>query len=302
MNMPGVDISAEPGHRDGIAPAGGPGRSVRAWNEAKRHPNLAVGGLLAALMVVVALAGHVAPPHNPLAINPHDVLAPPKPGYWFGTDQFGRDVLSRVLYGVGIDLVIGLIVAAQALVLGSLAGLVSGYLGGWIDDVVLRVVDVVMSFPSFLLALSIAVVLGNTVRNVIIAVTIAYIPYVLRLTRSSVLTVRSADYVLGARAVGASRARVMTLHVLPNAIGPSMIQATLMSGWAILDVSGLSFLGVGIQPPSPELGVQVAQGASYITSGQWWVSVFPGVAIILAVLAFNFLGDYADDKLRGQGG
>jgi len=197
--------------------------------------------------------------------------------------------------------VIGLIVAALAFAVGSMAGLISGYLGGWIDDIVMRVVDIVMSFPSFLLALTIAVVIGNTVRNVIIAVTVAYVPYILRLTRSSVLTARSADYVLGARAVGASRSRVMALHVLPNAAGPSVVQAALMAGWAILDVSGLSFLGVGIQPPSPELGVQVAQGAPYITSGQWWISVFPGVAIILAVLAVNFLGDYADDKLRGQG-
>jgi peptide/nickel transport system permease protein len=269
--------------------------------EVRAHPNLAVGGVLAVLVLVVAVVGHLAPPDNPLAVHGGQGLAPPGPGHWFGTDQFGRDVLSRVLYGIGLDVVIGLIVAALALVVGSAVGLVSGYLGGWIDDIVMRAVDILMSFPSFLLALSIAVVLGNNVVNVIFAVTIAYVPYIVRLMRSSVLTARSADYVLGARAVGGSRSRVMALHVLPNAVGASVVQATLMSGWAILDVSGLSFLGVGIQPPSPELGVQVAQGASYITSGQWWVSVFPGVAIILAVLAFNFLGDYADDKLRGQG-
>jgi peptide/nickel transport system permease protein len=252
-------------------------------------------------MVIAAIAGHVAPPDNPLAINPGHALAPPGPGHWFGTDQFGRDVFSRVLYGLGMDVVIGLIVAALAFAVGAMAGIISGYLGGWIDDIVMRVIDIVMSLPPFLLALSIAVVLGNTVRNVVIAITIAYVPYLLRLTRSGVLTMRGADYVLGARAVGASRSRVMALHVLPNAVGPSMVQAALMVGWAILDVSGLSFLGVGIQPPSPELGVQIAQGASYITSGQWWISVFPGVAIILTVLAYNFLGDYADDKLRGQG-
>jgi len=301
MDLPGVGLSTEPDRRDDTAPVGSPGTFVRLWGEMKRHPNLIVGGVLGALVLVVAIVGHVAPPHNPLAINAGHAFEPPGPQHWFGTDQFGRDVFSRVLYGIGIDVVIGLIVASLALVVGSMVGLVSGYLGGWIDDVIMRVVDIVMSFPSFLLALTIAVVLGNTVRNVIIAVTIAYVPYILRLTRSSVLTVRGADYVLGARAVGASTYRVMTLHVLPNAVGPSMVQATLMSGWAILDVSGLSFLGVGIQPPSPELGVQVAQGASYVTSGQWWVSVFPGVAIIMAVLAFNFLGDYADDKLRGQG-
>lgn len=271
------------------------------WAEFRRHPNLALGGILAGLVVIVAIVGHLAPPDNPVAINPHLISAPPGNGHWFGTDEFGRDVLSRVVYGIGIDVVIGLVVASLALVIGAAVGLVTGYLGGWVDDIVMRVVDIVMSFPSFLLALAIAVVLGNNVRNVIIAVTIAYVPYILRLTRSAVLTVRGADYVLGARAVGGSRTRVMALHVLPNAVGPSVVQATLMSGWAILDVSGLSFLGVGIQPPSPELGVQVAQGASFITSGQWWMSVFPGIAIIIAVLAFNFLGDYADDKLRGQG-
>jgi peptide/nickel transport system permease protein len=287
---------------DDAAPAGSPGASTRLRGELRRHPSLAVGGGLAAAILIVAVAGRIAPPYNPLAISPGHALAPPSPGHWFGTDQFGRDVFSRVLYGIGIDVMIGLIVAALALTLGSMVGIASGYLGGWVDDIVMRVVDITMSFPPFLLALSIAVVIGNTVRNAIIAVTIAYVPYIVRLTRSSVLTARSADYVLGARAAGASRSRVMTLHIMPNAVGPSLVQATLMAGWAILDVSGLSFLGVGIQPPSPELGVQVAQGASYITSGQWWVSVFPGVAIVLAVLAFNFLGDYAEDKLRGPGG
>jgi peptide/nickel transport system permease protein len=290
-----------PDQQDDAAAAGAPGKPARLRGELKRHPSLAAGGVLAAVVVLVAAAGHIAPPHNPLTLNPGHALVPPGPGHWFGTDQFGRDVFARVLYGLGIDAVIGLIVAALALAVGSMAGLASGYLGGWLDDIVMRVVDIVMSFPSFLLALSIAVVIGNTMRNVIIAVTIAYVPFILRLTRSSVLTARRADYVLGARAVGASRSRVMALHVMPNAAGPSLVQATLMVGWAILDVSGLSFLGIGIQPPSPELGVQVAQGASYITSGQWWISVFPGAAIILAVLAVSFLGDYADDKLRGQG-
>jgi peptide/nickel transport system permease protein len=267
----------------------------------RHHPSLIAGGVLAAVTMIVAIAGHLAPPHDPLAISPGHALAPPGPGHWFGTDQFGRDVFSRVLYGLGMDVVIGLTVAALAFAVGSAAGLFSGYTGGWIDDIVMRVADILMSFPPFLLALAIAVVLGNSVRNLVIAVTIAYVPYILRLTRGSVLAVRGADYVLGARAVGASRSRVMALHVLPNTVGPSVIQATLMLGWAILDVSGLSFLGVGIQLPSPELGVQVAQGASYITGGQWWISTFPGVAIILAVLAANFLGDYADDKIRGQG-
>jgi peptide/nickel transport system permease protein len=299
--MDPADVSFSTDRRDDTASAGWPGRHARLRDEMKHHPSLAVGSVLAAVVAIMAIAGRVAPPYDPLAINPGHALHPPEPGHWFGTDQFGRDVFSRVLDGIGTDVVIGLIVALLAFAAGSAAGLVSGYLGGWIDDIVMRVIDIVISFPSFLLALSITVVIGNTVGNVIVAVTIAYVPYIARLTRSSVLTVRDADYVLGARAVGASRSRVMMLHVLPNAVGPSMVQAALMAGWAILDVSGLSFLGVGIQPPSPELGVQVAQGAPYVTSGQWWISVFPGAAIIVAVLVFSFLGDYADDKLRGQG-
>jgi peptide/nickel transport system permease protein len=301
MGLTDVGSARAPEHPPAQASPAGRGRLPALWAEVRHHPNLAVGAGLAVVVVVVAIVGHVVPPHNPLAINPGLTNAPPGPGHWFGTDEFGRDVLSRVVYGLGIDLVIGVIVACLAFLIGAAAGLVIGYLGGWVDDVVMRLVDIVMSFPSFLLALAIAVVLGNNVRNVVIAVTIAYIPYVLRLTRSGVLTVRGTDYVLGARAVGGSKARIMVLHVLPNAVGAALVQATLMSGWAILDVSGLSFLGVGIQPPSPELGVQVAQGATFITSGQWWVSVFPGIAIVIAVLAFNFLGDYADDKLRGQG-
>ena len=299
MDLTGEASSAD--QLDNTAPAGGPGRSARLRDELKRHPNLIAGSVLGAVVVILAVAGQIAPPHNPLAISPGHALAPPGPGHWFGTDQFGRDVLSRVLDGLGMDVVIGLVVAALAFAVGSVVGLISGYLGGWFDDIIMRVVDIAMSLPPFLLALAIAVVIGNTVRNVIIAVTIAYVPYIVRLTRGTVLSVRGADYVLGARAVGASRSRVMTLHVLPNAVGPAVVQATLMSGWAILDVSGLSFLGVGIQPPSPELGLQIAQGASYITSGQWWISVFPGVAIVVAVLAVNFFGDYADDKLRGPG-
>jgi len=275
-------------------------RRSRLTSKLPMQLNLLAGSILMVLVVVLAIVGRVAPLKNPLAVDPSHVLVPPGGGHWFGTDDFGRDIFSRVLYGMGTDLVIGLIVASLALLLGTAIGIVSGYLGGWIDDVVMRIVDILMSFPSFLLALTIAVVLGNNVRNVVLAVTIAYTPYILRLTRSSVLSARKADYVLGARAVGASRLRVMSMHILPNAIGPSLVQATLMSGWAILDVSGLSFLGVGIQPPSPELGVQVAAGSRYITNGQWWPSVFPGLAIVFIVLAFNFLGDYADQRLRGD--
>ena len=283
----------------GVEPARG-ARAARAAGELRAHPNLLIGAALLSVVLALVVFGRVAPPYSPLAVNGADQLAAPSLAHLFGTDQFGRDVFSRVLVGLGDDLLIGVVVSALAFTVGSAIGLVSGYVGGSFDDVVMRFVDMMMSFPSFLLALAIAMVLGNTARNVVIAVSVAYTPYIVRLMRSTVLSARGADYVLGARAVGASRPRVMGLHVLPNTIAPALVQATLMAGWAILDVSGLSFLGVGIQPPSPELGVQVAQGVSYITSGQWWVSVFPGLAIVLVVLSVNFLGDYADEKLRGR--
>jgi len=208
MGVTDVGVGAQPGPQyDASTPARRPSRARHALAELSRHPNLAVGSLLAALVVIVAIVGRIAAPYNPLAINAGRALLPPGASHWFGTDEFGRDVFSRVVYGTGIDLLIGLVVAALALVVGSVIGLISGYVGGWIDDIIMRIVDIVMSFPSFLLALSIAVVIGNTVRNVIIAVTIAYIPYILRLTRSSVLTVRGADYVLGARGGGAAVTR-----------------------------------------------------------------------------------------------
>ncbi len=295
-----IDIEL-PGGKPPSVPGVAGTRRARLAAELRAYPNLFVGGALLLVLCSLVVWGQVAPPYNPLAVSGTNQLMPPSAAHWFGTDQFGRDVFSRVLAGVGEDLVIGILVAALALAVGSTIGLFSGYLGGRVDDVVMRAVDMMMSFPSFLLALAIAVVLGNNVRNVVVAVAVAYTPYIVRLTRSTVLSARNADYVLGARAVGASRSRVMTLHVLPNTIGPALVQAFLMAGWAVLDVSGLSFLGVGIQPPSPELGVQIADGAGYITTGQWWVSVFPGLAIVMVVLTVNFLGDYVGEKLRGRG-
>src|SRR5215472_17962059 len=159
MGLAGAGLGVD--RPDDTVPAGGTGRLARLRAELKRHPSLVVGGVLATATVIVAITGHIAPPDNPLALNPGHALAPPGPGHWFGTDQFGRDVFSRVLYGLGIDVVIGLIAAALAFAVGSMTGLISGYLGGWPDDIIMRVVDIVMSFPAFLLALTIAVVLGN---------------------------------------------------------------------------------------------------------------------------------------------
>jgi len=251
----------------------------------------AVGIAILAILIVLWVWGAVAPPHNPLATDPASQLLPPGPGHILGTDKFGRDVLSRVMAGTGVDLAIALLVTGIAFTVGVLVGSLAAYNGGWLDDIVLRVVDMVLSFPAFVLALAITAVLGNSIRNVVIAIAVAYTPYFVRLARGEVLSARRSDYAENARAVGNPGWRVVFLHLLPNCVTPALVQASLTMGWSILDASGLSFLGLGIKPPTAEWGVEVSEGASNIVSGEWWTSVFPGLAITSAVLSFNLLGE-----------
>lgn len=263
------------------------------------------GSLLVALVILAGLVlmgvvGAVAPPHNPFATNPALQLQPPSQEYWFGTDNFGRDVLSRIMAGAGTDLVIASLVTGISFSVGVVVGALSAYRGGWLDDVTLRVVDIVLSFPSFVLALAITAVLGNSLRNVVIAIAVAYTPYFIRLTRAEVLSARRADYADNARAVGNPAWRVVIFHLLPNSLNPALVAASLTMGWSILDASGLSFLGLGIKPPAAEWGVEVSEGASNIVTGEWWTSVFPGLTITLAVIAFNLLGDSLRDRLGSR--
>jgi len=250
-----------------------------------------VGIGILAVLVVLWVWGAVAPPHNPLATDPASQLLPPGAGHVLGTDKFGRDILSRVMAGTGLDLAIALLVTGIAFTVGVLVGSLAAYNGGWLDDIVLRVVDMVLSFPAFVLALAITAVLGNSVRNVVIAIAVAYTPYFVRLARGEVLSARRSDYADNARAVGNPGWRVVFLHLLPNCVTPALVQASLTMGWSILDASGLSFLGLGIKPPTAEWGVEVSEGASNIVSGEWWTSVFPGLAITSAVLSFNLIGE-----------
>lgn len=258
--------------------------------------SLALALVILAGLVVMGVLGVVAPPHNPYATDPALQLQPPSSIHWLGTDNFGRDVLSRIMAGAGTDLVIALLVTGISFSVGIVVGALSAYWGGWIDDIVLRVVDIVQSFPSFVLALAITAVLGNSLRNVVLAIAVAYTPYFVRLTRGEVLSARRADYADNARAVGNPAWRVVVFHLLPNSLNPALVAASLTMGWSILDASGLSFLGLGIKPPAAEWGVEVSEGASNIVTGEWWTSVFPGVAITLAVVAFNLLGDSLRDR------
>ena len=256
-----------------------------------RRKPLAVAGMII-LVVYVALA--VAGPFlvaDPVATNPADALLPPSFDHIMGTDNFGRDVFARAVHSARLDLTLGAAIAICAMVIGSVVGVVAGYWGGAIDETLMRFTDIVLAFPGFVLALILVAVLGNSTLNVGIAVTAAFVPYFIRLTRGQALAERELEYVDGARLAGNRPWRVAFRHVLPNSIEPSLVTATLVAGWAILTVSGLAFLGVGIKPPTAEWGVMVSEGARDIDAGHWWTSLFPGGMIVLAVMAFHFIGD-----------
>jgi peptide/nickel transport system permease protein len=248
----------------------------------------------AVILVLVLLAAFVVPLFytvDPLAPQPGGALKAPSGAHPLGTDSIGRDMLARLLDAARLDFEIAFAVAAIALGIGSVVGAVAGYAGGLVDDVVMRVVDVMLSLPAFILALAVTAMLGNGIGYVIAALAFAYIPSFVRLTRGEVLKIRDSEYADAARVVGNPPWRVAFLHVFPNAVAPAVVLGSIVLGWAILDAAALGFLGIGIRPPTSEWGVMVADGAQNIDSGQWWTWLFPGLAILLVVLAFNWIGD-----------
>jgi peptide/nickel transport system permease protein len=250
--------------------------------------------------VAVALLGPELAPYRPNETHSEATLHPPSEQYWFGTDKFGRDIYSRVLYATRLDLSIAFSVAISAFLIGAAVGATSGYYGGAVDDGVMRIVDVLMAFPAFILAMALTGILGDTIPNVIMAISIAYIPYFVRLTRSEMLRVRTMQYADAAVTVGNPRWRIILAHLLPNSLTPAFIQVTLVLGWAILDAAGLAFLGLGITPPTAEWGVMVAEGAQRIITGEWWTWLFPGLAIVIIVFAFSVVGDGLRDLLARE--
>jgi peptide/nickel transport system permease protein len=270
-------------------------RTRRLWAILRTHPSLLVGIVVLLVVLFMTVAGPALVPYGPLKTNPEVQLQPPSATHLMGTDSFGRDILSRVVNGARLDLQIAFSVVAVALGVGVLVGVFAGYYGGLVDDVLMRVTDVLLAFPSFILALAITAILGDSIENMIVAIAVAYIPYFVRLTRGEVLSARELGYAEAARCVGNPNWRVMYLHLLPNCLTPALVQATLCLGWAILDASGLAFLGLGIRPPTPEWGVLVSEGARDIISGQWWTAFFPGAAIVLTAFSFNLIGDSLHD-------
>jgi peptide/nickel transport system permease protein len=249
------------------------------------------------LLVALALLAPWVAPADPYATDPGRTLRPPSAAHPFGTGVFGEDILSRVLWGARLDLAIAVGAVGIALAVGGLLGAAAGFLGGWADEGLMRAMDVLQAFPNFILALGIAAALGPSLPNLIVAIALTNVPVYARLLRSQVLVQRAAPYALAAVGVGNPPTRVLFVHILPNTWSPILVQATLQSGWAILQAAGLSFIGLGVRVPTPEWGVMIGMGVQQATAGQWWVAFFPGLAIMVAVIGLNLLGDGLQDWL-----
>jgi peptide/nickel transport system permease protein len=271
-------------------------RRPRLVTGLRRNRLLAIGGAMALVIVVVGLLAPVIASHPPDAAEPTRTLLSPSGAHWFGTDQLGRDVFSRVVFGARVSPVIALLVLAIACAVGIPLGLAAGYFGGVIDDVIMRVTDVFLAFPALLLALAIAAVLPPSLGSVTFAVAVTWWPWYTRLIRGQAASVAGRPYVEGARAAGVSHARILFRHVLPNAVTPLIVQVSLDVSAVILTVSALSFLGLGAQDPTPDWGLMVNQGQQYFQT-QWWLVTFPGLAILFTAVAFNLLGDGLRDVL-----
>ncbi len=247
--------------------------------------------LLFLLFVLCAILGQAIAPYDPLASNAAQALAAPSVAHWFGTDALGRDILSRVIVATRLDLGIAVVAVALSFFLGSILGVCAGYFGGWADRIISRLVDTIMAFPLFILAMGLVAALGNTVENIIYATAVINLPLYTRVIRSEVLVRREAGYIEAARLAGNSHLRIMANHLFPNVLPVMMVHVSLNMGWAILNAAGLSFIGLGVRPPTAEWGIMVAEGATYIVSGEWWLAIFPGLVLMLAVFCFNLLGD-----------
>ncbi|WP_028241240.1 ABC transporter permease [Stutzerimonas azotifigens] len=285
-------------------PASAAGAQASGWRQARyllaENPVSAMAFVLFALILLLALFGPWLVPYDPLATYAGEPLQAPSAAHWFGTDNLGRDVFSRVVVATRLDLSIALVAVALSFVFGSALGAMAGYYGGWIDRLSGRLLDTIMAFPLFVLAMGIVAAAGNTVENIVYATAIINLPFYARMARAEVNVRRNAGFVQAARLSGNSDWRILALHIFPNTLPPMMVQISLNMGWAILNAAGLSFIGLGVRPPTPEWGIMVAEGANFIISGEWWLVVFPGAALVLAVFTFNLLGDGLRDLVDPQ--
>jgi peptide/nickel transport system permease protein len=266
------------------------------WQRLKRNRMALAGGSVVLLLFIVSLFAPLLAPYDPNQINAWQVLSPPTWQHWFGTDELGRDVFSRVLYGSQISLKVGFVAIGIAVIIGTVVGLVSGYYSGIVDTLLMRVVDIMLCFPAFFLILAVITFLRPSIWYIMIVIGLTGWMGVARLVRAETLSIREMDYIMAARCIGCSDARIIFRHILPNAMSPVLVSATLGIAGAILTESALSFLGIGVQPPTPSWGNILTSGKDYIEFA-WWLSLFPGVAILITVLSYNLLGEGIRDAL-----
>ena len=273
------------------------------WLRIRRNWLSTIALAIIVAMILAAVGADFIAPYDPDATDPEAALQSMSWRHWLGTDIYGRDLLSRIIHAARVDLTVAFGATAVALVIGSAIGAIAGHYRGLVDLVIMRCVDSVMAFPAFILAMAITAALGNSVGNVLLAIAITQIPNYLRLIRGEIFRIREMEYADAARVVGNPAWRIMFIHLLPNSLPPIIVQATLAMGYALLTMSALSFIGLGIQPPQSEWGSMTAEGAQFIVSGEWWLFLFPGLAIVIMVLAFNLVGDglrdFLDPRMRG---
>ncbi len=272
----------------------------RAIGIVRRSPTAAIGLLIIAIFAFMAVATNILVPHDPVGIYTDRILQGPSGTHWFGTDGNGMDVFSRVIFGARFAFGIAIPAVLIALVIGVPMGLWTGYRGGYVDEVLMRIFDALRVFPSIILALAVVAATGQSLVNVVLVIGILDSPVFARVVRAEVLTLRSSTYVEAAVAAGNPVWRIMFVHILPNAIQGAMAQSAVRAAWAVRISATLAFLGVGIQAPTPEWGAMIRQGAEFMVTGQWWVGIFPGVALIIMVLGLNMFGDGLQDLLSPQ--
>jgi peptide/nickel transport system permease protein len=256
------------------------------------------------LLVVIAILAPWIAPLDPNEPDANAVLQQPSWAHVLGTDDYGRDELSRIIVASRVDLLVPFVSTFLALLIGSLIGAISGFRGGWLDQIIMRIVDAVMAFPPFVLAMGLTAAIGSSITNLILVIAVTQVPVYLRQLRAEILRERELEYAQAAQTVGNPTWRIVFIHLFPNCFPPLVVQATLAMGFALLTLAALSYIGLGIQPPNSEWGEMISEGASLMVTGQWWLSLFPGIAILVTVLIFNLMGDglrdLLDPRMRGR--
>lgn len=268
------------------------------WRRLKRNKMAILGLIILTILVLLAIFADVIADYDNVVIkqNLAQRLQGPSAAHWLGTDEFGRDIFARLIHGTRVSLQVGIVAVGISIVIGGILGAVAGYYGGKLDNIIMRIMDIFLAVPSILLAIAIVSALGPSILNLMLAISISSVPSYARIVKASVLSIRDQEFIEAARAIGASNTRIIFRHIIPNSLAPVIVQATLGVASAILSTAGLSFIGLGIQPPAPEWGSMLSGGRQYLRYA-WWVTTFPGVAIMITILSLNLLGDGLRDAL-----